>query len=248
MYPCTHLWPSPPSADKTVAVVVQSLSHVQLFATPWTVAHHASPFPLSPGVCSNSCLLSQWYYATIFSSAAPFSSCLQSFPASGSFPTNQLFASGGQSIGASASVLPMNIQGGLPLKLTGLISLQYRGLSRVLSNSKASLLQCSACFMVQLSQLYMTTGKTIALTICIFIGRIMSMLFHTVSRFAIAFLLRSKCLNFMAAVIVRSDFGAQENKVCHCFHCLPLYLPWSDGTGYRDHSFLNVLSQFLHSH
>ena len=66
--------------------------------------------PLSPGVCSNSCLLSQWWYPTISSSIAPFSSCLQSFPASGSFPMSQLFASGGQSIGASASVLPMNIQ------------------------------------------------------------------------------------------------------------------------------------------
>ena len=181
--------------------------------------------PLSPGVCSNSCPLSQGYYPTIFSSAAPFSSCFRSFPASGSFPMNELFASGGQSIGASASVLPMNIQGGFPLRLTGLISWQSEELSRVLSNLKASLLWCSAFFTVQLSQPYMTTGKTIALTICIFIGRVTSMLFHKVSRFVIAFLLRSKCLNIMAAGIVGSDFGVQENKVCHGFHCLPLYLP-----------------------
>ena len=138
---------------------------------------------------------------------------------------NQLFASGGQSIGASASVLPMNIQGGFPLILTGLISLQSKGLSRVVSNSEASLLRCSAFFMFQFSQPYMTTGKSIALNIYIFISRVMSMLFHMVSRFVIAFLLRSKCLNFMAAVIVLSDFGVQENKVCHCFHYLPLYLP-----------------------
>ena len=80
---------------------------------------------LAPGVCSNSCPLSQWYYLTISSSVAPFSSCPQSFPASGYFPVSRLFTSGGQTIGASASasVLPMNIQGLFPLGLAGLISL-----------------------------------------------------------------------------------------------------------------------------
>ena len=92
---------------------------------------------LSPGACSNSCPLSQWCHQTISSSVVPFSSYLQSFPASGSFPMSQLFPSGGQSIGASAStsVLPMNIQGWFPLGLTGLISLQSKGLSRVFSNT-----------------------------------------------------------------------------------------------------------------
>ena len=91
---------------------------------------------LSPVVCSNSYPLSQWCHSTISSSVAPFSSCLQSFPASGSFPMSQFFASGGQSIGASASasVLPMTIQDWLPLGLTGLMSLQSKGLSRVFSN------------------------------------------------------------------------------------------------------------------
>ena len=94
--------------------------------------HARLPCPsLSPGVCSNSCPLSQWCHPTISSSVAPFSSCLQSFPASGSFPVSQLFTSGGQSIGASASVLPMNIQDWFPLGLTGLISLQFKGLSRL---------------------------------------------------------------------------------------------------------------------
>ena len=85
----------------------------------------------SPGVCSNSCPLSQWNYLTTSSSIAPFF-CLQSFPASGSFPMSQLFESGGQNIGpsASASVLSMNIQGWFPLWLTGLISLLPKGLSR----------------------------------------------------------------------------------------------------------------------
>ena len=87
--------------------------------------------PLSPGVCSNSCPLSQWCYPPISSSVVPFSCCPQFFPVSGSFPMSWLFASGGQSIGASASVLPMNILDWFPLGLTGLISLLSKGLSRV---------------------------------------------------------------------------------------------------------------------
>ena len=90
---------------------------------------------LSPGVCSNSCLLSWWCYLTTSSYATLFSFCLQSFPASASFPMSQLFASGGQSIEASASVLPMNIQGSFPLRLTGLISWLSKGLSRVFSST-----------------------------------------------------------------------------------------------------------------
>ena len=94
------------------------------------------PFP-SPGACSNSCPLSQWCHPTILSSVIPFSSCLQSFPASGSFPMSQFFPSGGQSTGASASasVLPINIQGWFPLDLTGLISLLSKRLSRVFSST-----------------------------------------------------------------------------------------------------------------
>ena len=92
---------------------------------------------LSPGVWSNSCPLSQWCHPTILSSDAPFSSYLQSFPASGSFPVSQLFASGGQCIWAStsASVLSVNIQDWFPLGLTSLMSLQSRALSRVFSNT-----------------------------------------------------------------------------------------------------------------
>ena len=91
----------------------------------------------SPGVYWNSCPLSRWCHQTISSSVDPFSSRLQSFPAPGSFPMSQLFASGGKSIGASASasVLPMNIQGLFPLGLTGLISLLFKGLSRVFFNT-----------------------------------------------------------------------------------------------------------------
>ena len=91
----------------------------------------------SPGACSNSCPLSQWRHPSISSSVIPFTSCLLSFPASGSFPMNWHFASGGHSItpSLSASVLPMNIQDWFPLELTGLISLPSKGLSRVFSNT-----------------------------------------------------------------------------------------------------------------
>ena len=79
--------------------------------------------------------------------------------------------------------------------------------------------------MVQLSHLYMTAGKTIAFDIWTFVGKVMSLLLNMLCRFVIAFLLRSKSFNFMAAVIVHSDLGVQENKICHCFHFFPLYLP-----------------------
>ena len=115
--------------------VVQLLNYTQLFVTPRTAARQASLSLPSPRACSNSCLLSQWYYPTISSSAVPFFSSLQSFPASGSFLKSELFSSGGQSIGASASVLPMNIQDWFPLGWTGWISLQSKGLSRVFSNT-----------------------------------------------------------------------------------------------------------------
>ena len=104
-----------------------------------------------------------------------------------------LFASGGQNIGASAPVFPVNIQGRFPLGLTGLILLAIQGTLKSLlqqHNSKASVLQCSAFFMVQLSHLYMATGKTIALTRRTFVSKVMSLL----SRFVIAFLPRSKHL------------------------------------------------------
>jgi len=117
--------------------VVQWLSHVQLFVTSRTIRLPCSS--PSARAFSNFCPSSQWCQPTISSSVVPFSSCLQSFPASGSFLINWLFISGGQSIGASASasVLPMNIQDWFPSGLTGWISLQSKGLSKVFFNSTA---------------------------------------------------------------------------------------------------------------
>ena len=111
---------------------VRLLSRVHLLATPWTAACQAS---LSPRACSNSCPLSQWCHPIISSLVVLFSSRLQTFPASGSFLMSQLFTSGGQSVGASASVLPMNIQGWFLLELTGLIFLQSRRLSGVFNTT-----------------------------------------------------------------------------------------------------------------
>ena len=116
-------------------VAIQSLSHVWLFETLWTVARQTPLFSTIPRVCSNS--LIWWCYQTISSTVAPFSFCLQSFPASGFFPVSRLFTSGGQSIGVSTStsVLPMNIQGWFLLGLTGMFSLHSKGLSKVFSNT-----------------------------------------------------------------------------------------------------------------
>ena len=103
----------------------------------WTAAHQASLSITTPEIYSNSCPLSRWCHPTISSSVVPFSSCLLSFPAPGSFRMSQFFTSGGQSIGvsASASVLPMNIQDWFPLERAGWISLQSKGLPRVFSNT-----------------------------------------------------------------------------------------------------------------
>ena len=137
---------------------------------PHGLQHTRLPCPsTSPRVCSNSCPLNWWCHPTISSSLFPFSSCPQSSSPSGSFQMSQFFTSGGQSIGvsASASVLPMSIQGWFPFRINWLISLQSRDSqeSSPAPHSKASVLRQSALFMAQFSHLYMTTGKTTALTI-----------------------------------------------------------------------------------
>ena len=116
---------------------VQFFSRVRLFATPWTPARRASLSITNSQSLLKLMSMSQCCHQAISASVVPFSSCPQSLPASGSFPMSQLFASGGQSIGvsASASVLPMNTQDWSPLGWTGLISLQSKGLSRVFSNT-----------------------------------------------------------------------------------------------------------------
>ena len=148
---------------------------------PHESQHARPPCPsLTASVYPNPCPLSRWCHPTIPSSVVLFSSCPQSFPASGAFQMSQLFTSGGQSIGVSASTsdLPMNTQN-WSLGWTGWLSLQSKGLSRVLQHhsSKVQNLQCSAFFIVQFSHPYMTTGKTIALIRRTFVDKVMSLLF-----------------------------------------------------------------------
>ena len=166
---------------------VQSLSHVQLFVTPWTAARQASLSITNSRSLLKLMSIELLMPSNHLISVVPFS-CLQSVPAS----------SGGQSTGvsASASVLPMNSQGWFPLGWTSWISLQSKGLWKVFSNTslKASVLRCSTFLIVQLSHPYMTTGKTIALTRRTLVVKVMSLLFNRLSRLVIAFLPRSKHL------------------------------------------------------
>ena len=132
-------------------------------------------------------------------SVVSLSSCPQSFQASGSFPVNQFFASGGQIMGVSAStsVLPMNIQDWFSLGWTGLISLQSKGVSRVFSSTTIQRHQFFSAQPFLLSSSthpYIISGKTIALTIWMFVSKVMSLPFNMLSRFVIAFLPRSKHL------------------------------------------------------
>ena len=151
----------------------------------------------TPGVYSNSCALSRWCHPTISSSVIPFSSCLQSFLASGSFLMSRFFASSGQSIDTSVSAwfLPMNIQGWFPLGLTGLNFLLSRALSRVFSNAAVQKHQVfSARPSLWSSSHIHDYWKNMVLIMQIIVGKVIALLFNTLSRFAIAFLPRSKCL------------------------------------------------------
>jgi len=162
--------------------------------------HARPPCPSpTPGVYSNSCPLSLWYHPTISSSVIPFSSCLQSFPASGSFQMSQLFASGGRSIKSfSFNISSSNEHSGMiSFRMDWLDLLAVQGTLKSLfqhHSSKISILWHSAFFIVQLSHPYMTTGKTIALSRWTFVDKVMSLLFNMLSRLVITFLPRSKCL------------------------------------------------------
>ena len=178
------------------------------YSMPGLPVHHQTP-----GVHPNPCPLSWWCHPTIASSVIPFSSCLQSLPESGSFQMSQLFASGGQSIGVSAStsVLPMNTQDWSPLgDWLDLLSVQGT-LKSLLQHhsSKASILQHSAFFTVQLSHPYMTTGKT--MTRQTFVDKVMSLLFihhhiTTLYNKLIWFSSFSKCLKLQSLCFISLIF------------------------------------------
>ena len=211
---------------------VQLLSRVRLFATD-EPQHARPPCPApTPEVYPNPCLLCQWCHPDISFSAVPFSSCPQSLPASGSFKMSQLFTWGGQSIGVSAST-----------SMDRLDLLAVQGTLKSLLQhhcSKASILH-SVFFTVQLSHPYMTIGNSITFTRWTFVGKVMSLVFNMLFRLIITFLPRSKCLLISW---LQSPFAVilEPRKVVnHCFHCFPIYLPWSDRTRCHDLSFLNWL-------
>ena len=213
---------------------------------PHGLPHTRLPYPSpTPGACSNSSPSSEWCHPTTSSSVIPFSSRLQSFPTSGFFPMSQFFASSGPSIGASgsASDFPMNIQDWFPLGLTGLISLLSRDSPTVFSNTTV---QKHQFFVTEhslwpRSYIYMTIGKTIALTIWTFVGKVMSLLFNMLSRLVIAFLPWSKHI-LISWLQSPSTMTLEPKKIKSVTISIvsPIYLPWSDGTGFHDLGFLNA--------
>ena len=167
-----------------------------MYDSLWThgLQHARLPCPsVSLGVCSNSCPVSQWCHPTISSSAVPFSFYPQFFTASECFPKSWLSTSSGQSNWASAPASDLPISS--TVDRFDLLAVQGTLKSLLQHHSmKEPILQCSDFCMAQLSHPYMTTGKTIALTIWAFVGKVMSLLFNMLSRFFIAFLPRNKCL------------------------------------------------------
>ena len=153
----------------------------------------------------------------------------------------QFFVSGGQSIGVSAStpIPPMNIQDWFPLGYLLAVQGTLKSLLQHHS-SKASILWRSAFFIIQFSYPYMTTGKTIALTRLILVGKVMSLLFNMLSMLVTAFLPKIKGLLISWLQAVSAVILEAKKIICHCFHCFPISLPWSVGAGCHDHSFLNV--------
>ena len=169
------------------------------FLWPHGLQHARPPCPSpSPAVYSNSCQLSWWCHPTISTSAVPFSSCLQSFPASGSFKWVSSSHQMAKVLEFQLQISPSNEYSGLiSFRMDWLDLLAVQGILKSLlqhHSSKASILQHSAFFIVQLSHLYTTTGKTIALTRWTFVGKVMSLLFSMLSGLVITFLLRSTCL------------------------------------------------------
>ena len=228
------------SVQFSCSVVSDSLWHPGL-------QHARLPCPSpSPRACWNSCPLSQWCHPTISSSVIPFSFLPSVFPSIRVFSSESvLHIRWPQRWSFSFSISPSSEYSGLisfRIDCFGLLSVQGT-LKSLLQHhsSKESILWRSAFFMVWLSHSYMTTGKTIALIRQTFVCQVMSLLFNLLSRLVITFFPRSKhllisWLQSLSAVILEP----KKIKVCHCFHCLPIGLPWSDGTRCHDLCFLNV--------
>ena len=222
---------------------VQLLSHVWLFATPWTAACQASM-----SNTNSQSLLKLMSTASVMPSNHLILCCPLLFLPS-IFPSILVFSNESALCirwlnywSFSFNISPSNGHPGLiSFRMDWLDILAVQGTLKSLlqhHSSNASILRCSAFFIVQLSYPYMTTGKTIALTRWTFVGKVMSLLFNMLSRLVIAFFPKSKSLLISwLQFTICSNFGPQKNKVYHCF---PIYLLWSDGTGCYDLGFLNV--------
>ena len=208
-------------------------------------ASHPCPSP-TPRVHSDSPSSSQWCHTAISSSVIPFSSCPPIPPSIKHFSNEStLHMRWAKYWSFSFSIIPTKENPGLiSFRMDWLDLLAVQGpLKSLLQHHslKASILRCSAFFTVELSYPCMTTRKTIALTRRTFVGKVMSLLLNMLSRLVIIFLPRSKCLLISwlqspSAVILEPP----QNKFWHCFHCFPIYLPWSDGTRCHDLCFLNA--------
>ena len=224
---------------------VQSLSLVWPFMIPWNTARQAalsitnswsSPKPMSikSVMPSNHVILCH-----------PLLLLPSIFPSIRAFPNESALRIRWQKNWSfSFNISPSNKYPGLmSFRMDRLDLLAVQGTLKSLlqhHSSKALILWCSAFFTVQLSHPYMTTGKTIALTRWTFVGKVMSLLVNMLSRLVITFLPRVSVFYFTAAITICSDFGGQENKFSHCFHCFPICLPWIDGIRCHDLGFLNV--------
>ena len=224
---------------------VQLLSHLQLSVIPWTAACQASLF-----------ITNFWSLHKLISIESVMPSnhlilCHLLLLLPSIFPCNRVFSN--ESVlrirWPKYSSFSFSIRH--PNEYSGLISFRMdwsdalavqETLKSLLQHhsSKTSILQRSAFFIVQLSHPYMTTGKTKAFTTWTFVSKVKSLLFNMLSRLVIAFLPRSKHLLISWLQSPSAMILEPQNKVCHCFHCFPIYLPWTDGTGCDDLSFLNV--------
>ena len=224
---------------------VQSLSRVWLFVTPWTAAHQASLSITN----SRSLLKLMSIELVMLSNLLILCHPLLLLPSI--FPSIRVFSIEPVLRIRWPKYWSFSFSISLYNEYSGLISfrIDWLDLLAVLGtlksllqhhSSKASILWCSAFLIVQLSHPYMTTGKTIALSRWTFVGKVTSLPFNMLSRLVITFVPRSESSNFMAAITICSDFGAQKNKVSHCFHCFSIYLPRSDETRCHDLCFLNV--------
>ena len=225
--------------------LVQLLSCVQLFATPWTVAHQAL---LS--ITNIQSLLKLMSIDLVMPSNHLILCCPLLLPPS-IFLSIRVFSN--ESVlcirwpkywGFSFDISPSNEYSGLiSFRIDWLDLLAVQETLKSLfqhHSSKAAILQCPAFFMVQLSHLYMTAGKTIALSSWTFVSKIVSLLFNMLSSLVIAFLPRSKRLLISWLQSPSAVILEPKKIVCHCFHCFPIYFPWSDRTRCHDLSLLNV--------